>query len=298
MAREGVTDVSRDGSCAVDMAHFKALCVCRFTFTLLLPATLATYDHHEFARLSYVLTARAEGIGSATHFGSIFRRDTQSNSMSDIPFREDFDRVIARSDKIAQDLANNSGRSRRSSASAILPSRGTASPRGSTKSLSPPTNTAYLPNPNPFSLDEGISSPPEPEDSAIAIGDNSPTVTGLYHRSQSTDIQRTTSASADTRSVISVRSTGSDSGQRTEKQGWLKGDLLASRALVVHANIGPAGGVSTLDVRKEGFVDGLGSWRFSVSSDSVSLLSRGPHDFEYAPPLTPWSLRSSPSLQC
>ena len=262
----------------------------RFTFTLLLPATLATYDHHEYARLSYIITARAEGIGSATHFGALFKRD-HSPSMADIPFREDFDHVIARSDKIAQEIAHDSGKSSGSSASAILPSRGTASPRGSPKSPSPPTNALHLTN--PFAFDETASSPPE--DSAIAIGDSPPTVTGLYHRSQSTDIQRTTSASADTRSIISVRSTGSDSGQKTEKQGWLKGDLLASRALVVHANIGPAGGVSTLDLRKEGFVEGLGSWRFSLSSDSVSCsrLSEDPRSC-HAPP----SLHSSPSRQC
>ncbi|ORX38571.1 hypothetical protein BD324DRAFT_577633 [Kockovaella imperatae] len=236
-----------------------------FTFTLLLPATLATTDYHENARISYMLTARVEGIGATSHFGSIFRRGSEPPTIKDdIPFKEDFEAVIARSDKLAMEQQQDP-RSRRGSASQnrsrgnSISGSGTpprlASPRGVLQSLSP-ASTEYF-------EDASVS-----EGSAIAMGDGSPSLTGLYHRSQSSDIQRTTSR-GDTRSILSFA--GSDSGQKSEKQGWLKGDLQSSRAVAVHANPNNVDGVTVLDVRKEGFVHGLGSWRIGITSDSFSV---------------------------
>jgi hypothetical protein len=55
-----------------------------------------------------------------------------------------------------------------------------------------------------------------------------------------------------------------------KKEGWLKGDLHASRSLLVYANPNPSGGVTHLEIRKEGAVEGLGPWRLSLTSDVVS----------------------------
>ena len=42
---------------------------------------------------------------------------------------------------------------------------------------------------------------------------------------------------------------------------------------MVHANPSPTGGVTQLDIRKEGYVAGLGPWRFSATSDVVNIVS-------------------------
>ena len=78
-----------------------------FRFSILLPATLATHDHHQFGRVSYILTARVEGIPAASKTFGLFKSSSSSSPVpsADIPFKEDFDAVVARSDKIAQDLA-------------------------------------------------------------------------------------------------------------------------------------------------------------------------------------------------
>lgn len=58
-----------------------------FQFSILLPATLATHDYHQFGRISYMLTARVEGIPSSSSITHIFRKDAPAIS-SDIPFKE------------------------------------------------------------------------------------------------------------------------------------------------------------------------------------------------------------------
>jgi hypothetical protein len=220
-----------------------------FTFSILLPATLATHDHHHFGRISYILTARVEGIPANSGITAFFK-SSASKVTGDIPFKEDFDAVIARSDKLAHDRALSRTHSRESVTTAI----------------------GGL----------GLSTSP-PEDSAIAIGEGSPTLTGLYTRRQSSDIQRPPNLNLegsplsndvfpdDRRSILS---SNSNPAERSEKTGWLKGDLLAARSLIVHANPSPTGGVNQLDLRKEGFVEGLGSWRFDASADVVSTHRR------------------------
>lgn len=66
--------------------------------------------------------------------------------------------------------------------------------------------------------------------------------------------------------------TGSDGSNKIDKADWMKGDLVASRELLVHAVSPVTGGVTSLDLRKEGFVDGLGSWTLSASADVVHFL--------------------------
>lgn len=228
-----------------------------FTFSILLPATLAAHDQHRYGRLSYILTARVEGFPdpSRARLGSMFRRFDGNVLGDDIPFKHDFEVVIARSDKYAEDLA----------AGRISPSFGPVIP-----------SPAHSPNIPALSLGESPV-----DDSAISIGEGSPSLLGLYHRRQPSfgssirDQSRTSSPRPETRSLSSfgsIKSYASDKS-RNEKEGWLKGDLHASRPLIVHANPSSVGGVVTLDEKREGIVDGLGFWRFNVFADVVSVLS-------------------------
>lgn len=222
-----------------------------FTFSILLPATLAAHDRHEFGRISYILKATVEGIPSTTGVLSFWKGKNDAGGIaSDIPFKEDFEKVIARSDKLAQD--------------ARADSRGSFSPP---QGLSPQLAAMSL-----------GGSPSPQDESAIAFGEASPSLSGLYHRRLSSDIQRIPSIALpnsrvadDNGSIYSFQSAGTADGPyRTEKTGWLKGDLHASRSLIVHVNPNPVDGVTQLDIRKEGRVDGLGPWRFTASSDVVS----------------------------
>lgn len=242
-----------------------------FKFSILLPATLATLDYHTFGRISYILTARVEGIPDSSSFVSIFKGKDSVPSVqyTDIPFASDFVSVISRSDKMARELAKS-------------PTSGTSplSRTGSRSSISNAHGQADL-SPRMGAL--GLSGTPStyPDDSAIAIADGgSPSLMGLYHRRQSNDMSAIPPISLnpdsssqsprnadDNRSIASKQSID---GAKSEKNGWLKGDLFAVRSLLVHANPSPTGGVNILELRKEGFVDGLGSWRFTASSDVVS----------------------------
>lgn len=255
MVGEGVPDVG---------PAQKPLLIPRFTFSLLLPATLATHDHHTYGRVSYILTARVEGVAETKGLASYFRRSTPEVIASDIPFKEDFDAVIARSDRLADEIARDSTPgSRRLS-------------RSSSRDVQPANLASHF-NSLGLGLHGQDTSALATEDgSAIAVaGEGSPTLTGLYHRKQSVDIQRSPAHGLVGLPPEDGRSIGSaESDKRTGKTGWLEGDLLASRSLIVHANPSPTGGVSVLDLRKEGFVDGLGPWRFSATADVVSTLFR------------------------
>ncbi|KAL7423927.1 hypothetical protein Q5752_001512 [Cryptotrichosporon argae] len=257
-----------------------------FSFNIILPATLATHDWHSFARISYIITARVEGIADAGGLSSLWKSREVPVCGVDVPFRVDFDNVIARSDKLAHELAL--GRtSSRDSVSRHLPSgthaHGTYG-HGSPRVVGSPLAA-------PLDLGSPLSDP----DDAIAIGESSPTLNGLYHRRQSNDFVSSPpppnfagapmgsplarQVDPDAQSIVSIRSamsalsTGSGSDGRSEKTGWLKGDISAVRGLVVHALPSASGGVYELDVRKEGYVPGLGSWRFTASADVFAISS-------------------------
>lgn len=203
-----------------------------------MPATLATHDYHTHGRLSHIITARVEGIPASKGILSMFtvKQHAASHISGHIPFKEDFEAVIARSDKLANDLAAG---------------KKIASPPGS-----PILPAADLP------VEHG--SPHE-------AGSGSPKLLGLYTRRQSSDSPRPSQAELLPRhepdNWSSTQSIGGDG--RTEKAGWLKGDICAVRFLLVHANPSPTGDVSRLDLRKEGFVQGLNSWRFTATSEVV-----------------------------
>lgn len=197
--------------------------------------------------MSAILTARVEGSQATSSISNIFKREVVPTGVSsDIPFKEDFDTVIARSDKVAHGHRSNSR----------------DSPRDATM---------------PPALSAGLNEGP-PDESAISMGDQNPSVTGLYHRQQSADFSRQSSSfnpsrlgvDDDGRPINTSRTTGNDVAAKLEKHGWLKGDMTAMRSLIIHANPDPLGGVCQLDVRKEGMVAGIGSWRFTASSDVVS----------------------------
>ncbi|WRT68347.1 uncharacterized protein IL334_005323 [Kwoniella shivajii] len=236
-----------------------------FSFTIILPATLATTDHHNFGRVSYILTARVEGITSSSSFSSIFKASPSPSLDPSIPNVGDFERVIARSDRLASASASQMS----------SPSGGISGKHGASKDDLLGTQGS--------SLEDTL------EGSAISIGgEGSPSVQGLYTRRQSNDqgpnslpgpipplslspgqMQRPSqrkSSFSSTTDPTATTTTGSNSNAN-----WMKGDLCASRALIVHANPSRSGGPTQLDIRKEGFVDGLGTWRFSANADVFSI---------------------------
>lgn len=193
-----------------------------------------------------------EGIESSTSsFSSIFKFKTLSSSLpsstSGIPNIADFERVIARSDKFAADIAL--GRARSASTSRSVASDRVSSPEPGTD---------------------------RPSIDGQAVNDSgSPPFDGLYTRRRSSDISPV-STPLSLASSLPEPSFGplfgnSDGSTQSEKIDWLHGDLKGSRRLSIYAVSPFTGGVSQLDVRKEGSVDGLGSWKFSAAAEVVSL---------------------------
>lgn len=240
-----------------------------FSFSILLPATLATYDHHQFGRVSYLLTARIEGLPTTSKLGMFKSREVPVQG--DVPFLADFQVVIGRSDKLS-----NAGGSRRGSI---------GSRNGGDSPVLSPLMTG-------MSISDTASIHSE---EAIALGSDSnstPPLRGLYHRRQSSDMNLASNAGgysfandtssppymppnvrrdSDTVSLASsVRSTDT---MRSEKNGWLVGDISVLRKLKVHANPSGSNGVQQLDLRKEGYVEGLGPWRFLATSEALSIAS-------------------------
>ena len=226
-----------------------------FTFSILLPATLAVHDRHQFGRVSYIITATVEGCQSTSGLFSFFKPTPPKQEnvhMGDIHTKEDFDLVIARSEKVNQDLAIQ----RTNSIGSI------GSPRG----ISP-----QLPN---------VTLPGSPllDDSALALDGYeaaSPSCGGLYHRRLSSDFERVRPMSLSGSKLAddggSIHTPANVNDPKGDKASWLKGDLRSVRSLLVHANPSPTGGVTQLDLRKEGRVDHLGPWRFTATSDVVSV---------------------------
>lgn len=229
----------------------------RFSFSILLPATLATSDYHPFGRLTYIITATVQGIAHTSSFSSIFKAVTTPSTLDpDIPYVGDFERVIGRSDKLAAESrsrsASTSGRARSESRDSVPAMRNF-----------------------PLGGDDGTC--------AITIGGNSPPMGGLYttRRHSSSILSSASSMSIPTLSLspeeedrgrpsFSPISSANGGHGKADKADWMKGDLCASRELLVHAVDPLTGGEIPLDVRKEGFVEGLGSWRFSANAEAVS----------------------------
>lgn len=213
--------------------------------------------------MSYIITARVQGRPAPARLGSLFKT-------KDIPvqgevwFLADFQAVINRSDRLAAEQAHSMSRTGSHEAS---------------PSLSPPTHAMGA-----FSF----GSPPlSPQDEvAIALNDSAVPSRGLYHRRLSSDMNiselptgqsRPSPLRKDTdQSSLMSRSSsqdGSSRAERSEKLGWLVGDICCIRSFKVHANPAPSGGAYQLDLRKEGYVEGLGPWRMSASSDAFSIAS-------------------------
>ena len=262
---------------------------------------MATHDYHQFGRVSYIITARVEGVAETSRslsFSSFFKGGISHapagtspvlGVTSDIPYKEDFDAVIARSDRLAHDLALSRSHSQQQQS----PRQHVTSPIGGL-GLSPKMSRLSL---SPEEELAGARSPSTAGMSGLGLaglggaaagggpsgGDSpSPTLNGLYHRRSSFDVVDRSGTISPAIPPLSLPRTNTDDSrsptsphskreEKDEKHGWMKGDLVASRGLILHANPSPTGGVNQLDVRKEGFVDGLGSWRFSASADVVCL---------------------------
>ncbi|GMK55788.1 hypothetical protein CspeluHIS016_0208440 [Cutaneotrichosporon spelunceum] len=250
-----------------------------FSFSILLPATLATHDYHAFGRVSYILTARVEGMPATGRLNQMFK-SKDINVQGEVPFLSDFQTVIARSDKIASDQASSFGKG-------ISPSMSRGSSRDRSDSMSSLSALG-------LGLDTETS---QGSEVAIAFGDEaaspSTPLRGLYHRRQSSSLIDTPPSNGttlpsgnyppprrrDTDDQGSIRSRSSSvdlaamKSEKAEKAGWMIGDICGIRAFKVHANSAPTGGAYQLDLRKEGYVEGLGLWRFSATSDAFSIAS-------------------------
>lgn len=207
-----------------------------FQFSILLPATLATTDWHSFGRVSYIIIARVQGI-PYTSFSSIFKTAATPTFMH--THWADFERVMARSEKMA---IERSGR---------------ASPRGA----SVPRNA------NSKSRDNIVAMTNISLNEDGDVDESSSHGRGLYIRRSHFPIDEL-SRGGHTRDKL-----GSSGSGKPDKADWMKGELVALRELLVHAVSPVTGGVTLLDLRKNGFVDGLGTWIFSASADVVRFTS-------------------------
>lgn len=200
--------------------------------------------------------------------GSIFK-SREIPVQGDCPYLADFQAVIARSDRVAQEQAQSmsregSGQGSRQASPSLSP-------------LSSPMAGLALEHPSPLStpMDDGVI--------AFGGGDASSPIRGLYHRRSSADLTPPVNGvnnrpsplsrtDTDSASVMS-RQSSAEGVSRNEKAGWLVGDICAICQLKVHANPSPTAGVYQLDIRKEGYVEGLGPWRFSATSDNFTIAS-------------------------
>ncbi|WVQ72618.1 hypothetical protein IAR50_002176 [Cryptococcus sp. DSM 104548] len=223
-----------------------------FSFTIVLPGTLAVTADSTFGRVTHIVTARVEGGEPASYFSSIFSKKAFSQrSNGQVSNIDDFDKVIARSDQLVL------RRSRSASTSAV------------TRNSSPAKDGSRRTSRESEDSEQG---------SAIVSAEASPSVLGLYTRRQSFE-------SSPARSPRHLPITPDGEGPIPmfsppceERAGWLKGDLTSYDGLIVFAVSPFTGDGMTLDVRKEGIVDGLGLWRFTAAADvftvgSVLMLS-------------------------
>ena len=65
--------------------------------------------------------------------------------------------------------------------------------------------------------------------------------------------------------------TGIEGAEAVSEIPWLVGNHRVQRPLILLYNPDPAGGVSSLDVRVDGYAQGLGPYTISFLSDEVSL---------------------------
>ncbi|ODO08789.1 hypothetical protein L198_00522 [Cryptococcus wingfieldii CBS 7118] len=221
-----------------------------FSFTIVLPGTLAVTANSTFGRVTHIVTARVEGGEAASYFSSFISKAFSPPSIpSKISNIGDFDRVIARSDELAL------RRSRSASTSRAVPNNGPAMDGRTSRD----------------SEDSG-------QGSTIVTAEGSPSVLGLYTRRPSFE-----SSPARSPRRLPITPDGECpspvfSPLNGEKSGWMKGDLTSHDGLIVFAVSPYTGDGMTLDVRKEGLVDGLGLWRFTAGADvftvgSVLMLS-------------------------
>ncbi|TYJ55457.1 hypothetical protein B9479_003847 [Cryptococcus floricola] len=217
-----------------------------FSFNILLPATLATTNWHKFGRLSYIITARVQGVSPApySNFPSLFKANTSMHLDPEIRFVHDFEKVIARSAQVLEE--ERRGRAREVGLSPV---------RGKGRSTSKGGVVGHM---RDLSLGSGD------KDDPITHGRTpSPSMGGHYTRRQNAENPPTTPpAESDLPKHLQPRS---------EKTGWMKGDLAQSRELWIQAISPVTGDVLPLDMRRESFVEGLGPWKFRASADVFAI---------------------------
>lgn len=180
------------------------------------------------------------------------------------PYYNDFLSVIARSARLAEEQERTGSRNWQGSP-LLMPIGG--------------PSTDFESSPLSTPMDEAAIAFPGVEGTGAAAQ-----VRGLYHRRSSADLITPPPTNGfngrpsplrndtDTSSTMS-RQSSSEGTVRGEKTDWLTGDICAIRNLKIHANPSPTTGSYQLDITKEGYVEGLGPWRFSAQSDNFTIAS-------------------------
>ncbi|WWC90764.1 uncharacterized protein L201_005701 [Kwoniella dendrophila CBS 6074] len=250
-----------------------------FSFSLHVPSTLAPSDDFVFGFITHILFAKVQGQpipiipSTFSSFTSLFT--TPSNPPLAIRGPKNaktFEDVMNKSAALLDSSEDIDSRGRDSSpgVSGIGFQRGSTSQNipsyssSSNNDMDSPSyfssRSTYTPSSPP--VRPSIGSPPRNRSRSnsslsASYSRKSPSATGL--------LQRIT---------LGPRSPTIEETQ----ENWMQGDLYTSRQLIVQVNPSQTGDVIQLDIKKDGIVDGLGSFRYNVTSDvftvsSVLLLS-------------------------
>ncbi|WVQ75777.1 hypothetical protein IAR50_005410 [Cryptococcus sp. DSM 104548] len=217
-----------------------------FSFNILLPATLATTNWHKYGRVSYIISARVQGISASpyTNFPSLFK--TSMHLDPEIRFVQDFEKVIAHSAQVLEEERRGRGKE-----------VGLTPAKGKGRSTSKGGVVGHM---------RDLSLGGEKEDPISHGRTPSPSLGGHYTRRQNSE---NPPHNPPTESDLLP---GSKHYQpRSEKTGWMKGDLVQSRELWIQAISPATGDVVPLDMRRESFVEGLGPWKFRASAEVFTL---------------------------
>ncbi|WRT68345.1 uncharacterized protein IL334_005321 [Kwoniella shivajii] len=218
-----------------------------FSFSVLLPSTLAISDDFIWGGITHIVTAKVEGLpippSTLSSITSIFKPSFKSALEKDLANRAAFEEVMARSAPSAK-----KGDIHASSVSPNSTSNGE----------------------NIIRRIDQISSGDSPAYQAEAEG-------SVATRTNDASSSFHYNGRGDSPSYCSSTSTGETlrgtSSKRLEGDSitWMKGDLYTSRVIMIQPNPFSDGDVTQLDIRRDTLIDGLGPIRYSLSADEFTV---------------------------
>lgn len=204
----------------------------RFDFSIIIPSTLAPHDWHHNARLNHFLWAELEGLPEPQAV------------CSSSPFSFSFFR------------------------------RGSAAPQQN--SQHPPTPKSLSPTQSPRSFamsltgsNSGSSRSPSPIPGGLSQALNPGLLTSAA--SMTVTRQEALIPKAPTYDESEAVAKGKSSQSEDDISSWLVGTYKTERRVMLIYNPHPHGGVSELDVRLNGFAEGVGPWDMRMVSDEFTV---------------------------